>query len=155
MSFRSWFLPVTLLLLVMLCACSSKPKEEAFSTSDVETLLNADVFTGEMASIDPSLLASRFSLDSTTLKEGACSVSTSSSLSRDEVAVFVFSDEEAAKAAVDALKEHISAQIQDATSYCPDAVPHLEAAILKQAGNTLLMAVGDPDKLPDAVEKLH
>ena len=75
MPYRTWFFSLSLVLVLLLGACS--PKEEAFRVSDVQTLLDAGVFDGEMAEIEESLIAPRYSLDADTLKEAACAVSAS------------------------------------------------------------------------------
>jgi hypothetical protein len=45
-------------------------------------------------------------------------------------------------------------QIESCESYCPDQVPKLEDAVILQRGYTVLLAVGDQETLPQALEKL-
>ena len=43
----------------------------------------------------------------------------------------------------------------DAEDYAPAAIPHLEAAVIRRAGSTVLLAVGDPSGVAGAVDDLH
>ena len=48
--------------------------------------------------------------------------------------------------------EHL---IDVSKDYTPAAVPRLEAAVIRRVGNTILLAVGDPDRMEKAVNNLH
>ena len=60
----------------------------------------------------------------------------------------------AADAAVAACKARVDSQIESCTDYAPAAIPGLENAVILQRGCTVLFAVGDPDKLPQALSDL-
>ena len=66
----------------------------------------------------------------------------------------VLTDEKAAETAVTACKARVDSQIESCTDYAPAAIPGLENATILQRGYTVLFAVGDPDKLPQALSDL-
>ena len=72
----------------------------------------------------------------------------------DEVAVFVLTDEAAAKAASSACQAHVDSRTESSSQYCPDQVPKLEAAVIRRLGSTVLLAVGDTEVLSTAVDEL-
>ncbi len=45
-------------------------------------------------------------------------------------------------------------QIESYQTYGPDQVPRLEEAVISRRENTVLLAVGNPDRLPQALKDL-
>ena len=149
---RRLLLPA-LLLALLLTACG-EGGPAPYTTGVVDKLLEAGVFSGEMEPVDGDILTILYGMDEATVTEAAGCLAIDTSVSADEVAVFVLTDESAAAAAEEACRARIRAQIDSYTTYCPDQVPRLEKAVVSRVGNTVLMAVGDLDRLPAAVDEL-
>ena len=143
---------LVLALLMSSCGGSSK---SAYTAQDVTSLLDAGVFTGEMEQVDSAAAAGMFGLDPDTVVEITCYMAINSSVSADEVAVFILTDEEAAAAAENACQTHIETRTESSALYCPDQVPKLEHAIISRLGTTVLLAVGETEPLQEAVEALE
>ena len=133
--------PVILLLALVLCACGGK---SFFSADDVEMLLDAGAFgDSDMEELDDDILLMLYGIDEETVLKCDGYLAANTSVSADEVALFVMQDEEAAEAAVEACRKRLNAQLDMCRTYCPDAVPRLEHAYLRRLDNTVLLAVGD------------
>lgn len=143
-----------LALVLLLSACGGGDKAAAYTTDAAKALLDAGAFSGEMEEVDGATAAMIYGLDSATVKECVCYMASNTSVNADEVTVLVLTDENAAKAAVTACEARVASQIDSCTDYCPDQVPRLEDAVISQRGNTVLLAVGDPEKLPQALKTL-
>lgn len=147
-------LPI-LAILLLLCACGGTGTgKDTYAVSDAKALLDAGVFSGEMEQVDSATAVMVYGIDSATVKDCACYMASNTSVNADEVTVLVLTDEAAAKDAAAACQDRVDSQIDSCTDYCPDQVPRLEDAVIDQKGNTVLLAVGDPDKLPQAIEAL-
>ena len=148
------WLIVFLLVLLTLSGCGGQGKD-AYTVEDVETLLDAGAFSGELEAVDGTIAATIYGIDSSTVTEAACYMAINSSVSADEVSVFVLTDEAAAEAAEAACRLHIDNQIASYATYCPDQVPKLENAVIQRLGATVLVAVGETDALEEAVSSLE
>ncbi len=149
----AWLL-LTAALLLSGCAAGS---EAAYSIEDAQTLLDAGVLDGELAplNVSGSIIASIYGIGEDTLVEFASYHAMNSSVSADEVTVFVLTGAEAAQAAEAAFQTYVANQIETCRNYCPAALPRLDAAVIRRSGSTVLLAVGDPDLLPAEVNALH
>lgn len=142
-------------LVLLLCACGGGQSGSApYTTDAAQALLDAGAFSGQMEEVDSATALLLYGIDQADVKECVCYMATNTSVSADEVTVLVLNSEEAATAAVAACKERVASQIDSCASYCPDQVPRLEDATILQRGNSVLLAVGDPDKLPQALKDL-
>ncbi len=146
-------LALLLASVLLLGACGGK-RAGAYTVQDVQTLLDAGVFSGQMERVDKDVLLVLYGIDASTVEDCAAALALDSSVSADEVAVLVLADEQAAQDAETALEARVADQIEVCTTYCPGAIPSLESAVVDRVGNTVLLAVGDPDALPQAVEAL-
>ena len=148
-------MPVLLAVALLLSGCGGKSGEKsAYSAADVTALLDSGAFTGDMEQVDGAVAAGLFGLDASTVEEITCYMATNSSVSADEVAVFVLADEDAAQAAEEACVAHVELRMESSAQYCPDQVPKLEAAVISRLGATVLLAVGETEALAEAVEAL-
>ena len=145
-----------LLALLTLSGCASKKSEEVrpYATGDVLTLMEAGAFDGEMEEVDGAILAPLYGIDPATVVESAGYMAINTAQSADEVTVLVLSDVPAAQAAEDACHQRVADLLKVCRTYAPAAVPSLESAVIRRVDNTVLLAVGNPDKLPKAVEEL-
>ena len=144
------------LLAVGLMGCSSNsPKSSAgYTVDDAQVLLDAGVFNGEMGKIELDTVAMLYDIDRDTIKDGVSYLASDTSVSADELTILILTDEEAAKTAETACEKRLDSQLNTAKNYTPAAVPRLEGAVIRRQGNTVLLAVGDPSKLPSVVDQL-
>ncbi len=145
-----------LALVLLLCACSSGPAEAPYTVDDADTLLAADgLFSGELAPVDSSIAAMLYGIDEAAVVDCICYLAMDTSTSADELTIFIMDNEAAAKVAETACQLRVDSQIKVCEGYCPAAVPRLEGAVIRRVGSSVLLAVGDPDLLPDAVDALR
>ena len=152
--FRIGVLAVALSFSLALYACGV-PQEAIYTTADAETLLASGAFDESMAPVDGDIVAVLYGIDASTVEECVSYLATNTSVSADELTILVLTDGQAAQAALEACQARVESQIAVCESYAPAAVPRLESAVIRQAGNTVLLAVGDPEVLPGAVDALH
>lgn len=145
------------LALLCLCGCGKNGGNNApapFALFDADKLLESGAFDGsEMAPLDAPILSILYGIDESIIKECVGYMATNTSVSADELAVFVLTDADAAVAVEEACKARVEAQLKVCESYCPAAVPRLQNAVISRRGDTVLYAVGNPDVLADFMEK--
>lgn len=145
-----------LILALLLCACGGKEEAKVFALEDADTLLAQEgLFNTELAGVDGAIAVRLYGIDADAVTGCVSYQSVSTSVSADELTIFILDNEAAAAVAETACEKRITDQIAVCQSYCPAAVPRLEGAVIRRVGNTVLLAVGDPDLLPDAVDGLH
>ena len=132
-----------LALAVLLSACGADGK--AYTTADAQALIDADAFDGEMEQVDSYTVALLYGLEENAVIDCASYIAINSSASADEVT---------AKTAEESCKKRVEGQIESYQTYGPDQVPRLEEAVISRRENTVLLAVGNPDRLPQALKDL-
>ena len=142
-----------LILLVVLCGCTARITP--YTVSDAQILLDADLFNGEMGPVDKNFVAQLYGIDEDTILDCVCYVAANTASSADELTVFVLTGENGARLAEEACQKRVENQIEASRNYTPAAAPRLETAVIRRIGNTVLFAVGDPERLPKAVDRLH
>lgn len=148
---RKAFIAVALAALVLAgCASASRP----YTVADADTLMDAGIFSGDMAKVTSPAMAARYGVDAGDILDFVSYQSTNTAVSCDEVTVLVLKDQDAAVKAEDACRERIADELENARSYTSAAVPSLEAAIVERVDNTVLLLVADPAKAAKAVEDL-
>ena len=148
-------IPALLAALLLLSSCGGKSEKTAYNAQDVTALLDSGAFSGDMEQVDGAVAASLFGLAGDTVEEITCYMATNSSVSADEVAVFILTDEDAATAAESACRLHVDSRIESSALYCPDQVPKLEDAVISRLGNTVLLAVGETETLESVLASLN
>lgn len=141
-----------LALAVLLSACGADGK--AYTTADAQALIDAGAFDGEMEQVDSYTVALLYGLEENAVIDCASYIAINSSASADEVTVLVLRDEAAAKTAEESCKKRVESQIESYQTYGPDQVPRLEEAVISRRENTVLLAVWNPDRLPQALKDL-
>ena len=144
-----------LALAFTLCACvGNQDAAKTYSVDNAQTLLDSGAFDESMAQVNTDAILTIYGIDAATVEDGVCYMATNTSVSADELTILVLTDEAAAQAAMEACQARVESQIAVCESYAPAAVPRLENAVIRQAGSTVLLAVGDPEILPGAVDAL-
>ena len=142
---------VFILLAAILSGCGEKSRP--YALDDARALIDAGAFDGELLEV-PTALASLYGVEAESLLGFVSFRTANTAVSCEEVTVLILSDAEAAKDAESACRERIAAELENARTYSPAAVASLEASVVDRVENTVLLAVGDPDKLPAAVAGL-
>lgn len=141
-------IPAILLLAALLCGCAGGKTESSYTVEQAEAILTSGAFEGsDMGKVDGAIAAVLYGIAADTVTDSVCYIAANTSVSADELAIFVFSDETAAQAAVAALQARVQSQIAVCESYAPAAVSRLEKAVIRQRGASVLYAVGDPEVL--------
>ena len=144
---------MAVLALMLLCSCGQNNAKPHYSSTYAYMLMESSAFEGsEMAPLDTPVVAILYGIDAATITECHDYMAVNTSVSADELVVLVLTDGEAAIAAEAACKARVEAQIAVCESYAPAAVPRLEQALVSRRGNTVLMAVGDPDVIASVLE---
>lgn len=146
-----------LALALLLCACGGGQDgagSAPYTAADAQALLDAGAFSGQMEPVDSVTALLLYGIDEADVSGCVCYMASNTSVSADEVTVLEMKSEDAAVSALAACEERIASQIDSCTSYCPDQVPRLEDATILRRGSSVLLAVGDPDKLPQALRDL-
>lgn len=155
---RKTMLVCALALAFFLTACGpgKEPAAAPYTLDDAQALLDTGLFSGDMGKIEDSyLIAMQCHVDEGAIESCVSFQATNTSESADEITVIVFKDEAAAEAAEAGLRQRVDEQIESLEDYAPAAIPRLESAVIRVSGSTALLAVGDPDKLAEAVDNLH
>lgn len=144
------------LMAVGLVGCSGNQSKTSsgYTVEDAQVLMDAGVFDGEMGQIDLDTVAMLYDIDRDTIQDGVSYLASNTSVSADELTILILTDEEAAKSAETACEKRLDNQLKSAKNYTPAAVPRLEGAVIRRVDNTVLLAVGDPSKLPSVVDQL-
>lgn len=108
---------------------------------DTEALLDGGAFSEELEEMDEVIFTRLYGLEEGTLTEGKVYGSTGATA--EEVAIFAFSDEEAAKAGVALCEERLEYLKESNVEYRPQEMPKLEKAVVRQIGNTVLFLVAN------------
>ena len=145
------------LLVLLLAGCTGDGSAaRPYTPDDAQILLDAGLFNGDMSPLEDSdVVALLYGIDGTAIRECVCYMAANTAVSADELTVLVLTDEDAAIAAEAACRARVEHLIDVSKDYTPAAVPRLEAAVIRRVGNTILLAVGDPDRMEKAVNNLH
>ena len=134
---------------LLLCACGEKGEEKAYSTDLVGAMVEAGAFSEPLEELDGDTAFALYRLGDYGLARedlSDCGVQRSAGATCEEGAVLVFSDQDKAAKALEALNAYVEGQIAANESYRPAEIPKLEGALVEQRGNTVLLVVaGDLD----------
>lgn len=142
-----------LILLLSLCGCTAG--ETPYAVSDAQILLEAGLFNGDMGPVDKRVVSQLYGIDEAAIQECVCYIAANTASSADELTIFILTDAAAAQLAEAACQKRADDQIEASRDYAPAALPRLENAVIRRIGNTVLFAVGDPERLSAAVDELH
>lgn len=132
-----WAAAACLLACLAGCAGKSEPFDPAETTRAL--LDEPGVFSETLEEMDRDIFLALYDLEEDTLTAGAVYGSTGATA--EEVAVFVFADEDAAEAALGKLQERLEDQRESNVDYRPDEMPKLDAARIQRRGASVLYLV--------------
>jgi hypothetical protein len=146
------FLCMALALTLLLGGCGGAAKPPDIQAA-ADGLLAGGAFEEPLLELDSSraVLMYRFAsygVSQEDIKD--CRIGVAQSVIGDEMAFFVMSSEEAAKAVYTALQAQVKTQSSAFEGYGPEQVPKFDAAIIKQSGTTVYLIVASDY---DAVDK--
>lgn len=141
--------------LLVLSGCSGGGGEapKAYDVAaTAQALLDSGAFAQQLEALDADMVAPYLGLEA---EPQEAALYTSLEGGYEELAVLKLADEEAAKAALEAVEAHVKAQRETEadTQYKPEDLPKLENALVERAGDTVLLVVAnDYDKVQEALE---
>ena len=133
---------LTALALVVLAACGGTAPAPAGTAAEAQAqaLLEAGVRGQALSRLDADMVSAYLGLED---EPEAAAVYTSLEGGYEELAILTMADEEAAAAAKTAAEAHVAAQTETETEvqYKPEDLPKLKDAVIRQAGNTVVLVV--------------
>ena len=140
-------------LCLLLTGCGSTNGEEPYDAQDVQTLLEAELFSESLEEVDSSVLYGLYGLDAGLMSSSVAYLSTGATA--EEVVLFILNDAEDADTVQTACEKRVADQITACESYNPAEVTKLKGAVISVRDDTVLLVVGqDPAAVRDAVDKL-
>ena len=129
---------------VLTMSACGKPESEAFTLETLQRVQEAGAFSEELEDLDADTAfmlyrLADYGLDREDLTEAA--VLRSAGATCEEGAVLIFSDQDRAEKAAEAMGDYLDSQIEANENYRPNEIPKLEGAILLTEGKSLLMVV--------------
>lgn len=131
-------------LMLSLAACGSKQAAQGYELSALQTLVEAGTFSEELEELDGDIAFALYHLEDGGLTQedlSGSAVLRSAGATCEEGAVLVFTSEQAAQTAKEALQGYLDSQIESNRDYRPGEIPKLENALLEQSGSSVLMVV--------------
>lgn len=155
---RVFSLILAAMMAIALTACGNAAEEQnrGFETGDVQTLVEAGVFSEELEELDADVAFALYRLGDYGLSREdlmEAAVVRSAGATCEEAAVLLFVDEKAAERAEQAMEDYLEGQIESNVNYRPDEIPKLENAILeKRAEGMVLVVAHDAEKAGEVLD---
>ncbi len=126
-------------LILSLAACGGEKKESFDPAGDAKVLLDAaGVFGEALTEIDRATACALYGIEESSVTGSAVYGSTSSA---EELAIFTFSEEDAAQAAAEQLGLRVEDRQDELRDYLPNELPKLEKAVIEVRGASVLLVV--------------
>ena len=145
---------VLLLAGILLSGCGGKTKkgQPPELPQLAQELYEAAVFSTQVSSVDSAVALSVYGMEEADVEAGIFYFS--SGASADELAVVKAADESAAKELVSLFEARVLFQLDGYADYMPEELPKLENALIRQAGDIVLLCVAkDADGVQDVLDK--
>lgn len=140
-------LPLLLAALMTLTACGGKEISIDPEKLAADLLAGAG-FTDELTEVSAEVAELLYGIEDS--RDGKVFVS--SGATAEELGIFEFADEEAAKAGLTAVERRLETQREDFARYVPAEVPKLEDAVAERYGRWVVCCVsGDGDKAREII----
>lgn len=125
-------------LCLSLTACG-KPAAPFDPVQDAQTLLDSGAFSEVLTPLDQDVACALYGIDQTAVT--ACAVYASPGATAEELALFTFSSQEEAEAAVTLLGYRVEDRREELENYLPNELPKLDKAVIQQREASLLLVV--------------
>ncbi len=113
--------------------------ETAFDpAADAKTLLESGAFSEALVEIDQTTACALYGIDEATVTGSAVYGATGCA---EELAVFTFSDEDAAQAGAKQLGYRVEDRKEELADYMPGELPKLEKAVVETRGSSALLVI--------------
>lgn len=133
------FLLSAVSLCLSLAACGGKTVSPFDPEKDAKTLLETPGIFGEtLTEIEQSTACALYGIDEDTVTASAVYAALSSA---EELAIFTFSDEDAAQAAAVLLGYRVEDRRDELENYLPGELPKLDKAVIEVRENSALLVV--------------
>lgn len=129
------------LILLTLSACGAKNTTINIEELSADLLKNVE-FTDEMNQINEKAIENLYNINYAVSQQ----VFISTGATAEEVAIFKLKDENDTDKAFASVKERIENQKQSFETYIPEEIPKLENAIVKKAGQYIVICISNSDK---------
>lgn len=136
---KKLLLPLVLLLLLCACGGGGGKSAEFDPAATADALLESEAFSEVLTPIDQDIACTLYGIDEDTVTGSAIYGSTGATA--EEIAVFTFADADGAAAGKAALETRISEQKIALENYQPAELVKLDAVLMEQRGNSVLMVV--------------
>lgn len=156
---RVFSLILAAMMAIALTACGNAAEEQnrGFETGDVQTLVEAGVFSEELEELDADVAFALYHLGDYGLEREAlieAAVVRSAGATCEEAAVLIFADENAAEKAEEALEDYLDGQTESNANYRPNEIPKLENAILEEEAKSIVLVVAQNAEKAQEILKL-
>jgi len=139
---------VFMLMVLTVSACSAENTKINIEELSADLISNVE-FADEMTPIDGKTIESLYNIDYAVSQQ----VYISSGATAEEVAIFELKDENDADKALDAVKQRIEVQKQDFETYIPEEIPKLENAIVKKAGQYVIVCISGGNEADEIINR--
>lgn len=134
---------------VALAACGGKSGSPIDAQALANELMEKVGFVDELNQISPEMVSKLYGIDNA---EEAY-VYMGSGATAEEVAVFKFADEQAAKDGLAKAEQRIASQKDSFANYIPEEVARLDDAVIKQSGEYLAVCVSEGSAASDIISQ--
>ncbi len=128
-------------LYLLLVGCVGEGEQRAFSAHDVTSILDAEIFSEELETVETDLVCKLYGLDQSVLD--SCTAYLSTGATAEEVVLFQLSDAKNTEIVKVACEKRLADQIKAYESYNPGEVAKLKDAVLQVRKNTVLLVVSN------------
>lgn len=137
---------IFMLIILTLSACGAENTSINIEELSADIINNVE-FADEMTQINEKAVESLYNINYAVSQQ----VYISSGATAEEVAIFKLKDENDADKALAAVKQRIENQKQDFETYIPEEIHKLENAIVKKAGQYVIVCISDGDKADEII----
>lgn len=141
---KQWKVVLVCFVLVFVMGCGNSKENVSIDMGTLAEKLLETVKNDELTKIDSELVESTYNIKADQYEEGVVYVS--SGATAMEIAIFKGKDKASVEEISKAVDTRKKEQIEAYTTYAPEQVPKLEAAIKKEVGNYIIYCVTEDTK---------
>lgn len=138
-----------LVLSAALAACGSSSSKEIDAQALADELMEKVEFVDELSPVKSEMVPKLYGIDNAQ----EAYVYMGSGATAEEVAVFKFSDEQAAEDGLAKLQDYVAARKDSFANYIPGEVARLDNAVIKQSGEYLALCVSEGNTASEIISR--